>query len=101
MRAAASQQLDSIFTNERIEHKLNSENVFDFEYTPETDDVLKIHYVHLYLEIKGKPRDYEPFIAFIFRDGRWQRDANFDSVFAGEELYRKGEVALWIDGVKQ
>lgn len=55
--------------------KINSKNIFDFEYKPSEGDNLIIRCEYIYRNIKktSRPELYD-FMSFIFQEGKWKEE---------------------------
>jgi len=70
------EKLTEQLTQENVCKLLNSENVFDFEYTPEERDLIEIREYYSYLELETEYEKRRPYIEtpmhFKFEDGQWK-----------------------------
>ncbi|WP_299677018.1 hypothetical protein [uncultured Tenacibaculum sp.] len=58
---------------ENILETLNSENCFDFEYTPQEKDFIKIEKKYKFVELEGNRRPFlMDYISFKFENGQWE-----------------------------
>lgn len=71
---------------ENMISKVNHENIFDFDYTPQERDTL-------YISFNAKNRTEYKYFTLIFRDGVWQKGNNpvFGSI---EEEIAKGKIKV-------
>ncbi len=77
--AFPSSKIERAFTAEWVESQLNERQCFDFDYQPSEFDQLKIYL--------GQERTYEPvFLAFLFQNGKWQRELGHGSEYSRKWL---------------
>ncbi len=58
---------------ENILQTLNSDNCFDFNYTPKEKDYIKIEEKYKFIELEGHKRPIiMEYISFKFENGRWE-----------------------------
>lgn len=71
----AVKQLTETLRADLLLLKLNSTNIFDFEYQPNEGDYFVVRHQYVHEMIKNRRRPYCDFyMGFIFREGRWVTD---------------------------
>ncbi len=86
----------------QIEHFLNTDYVFNFEYEPRENDFLKLRMVYRFRDFKSKPRPYiGEYVSFLFTDGKWVANKGYDHIFLDFEIFRKGKTDFWLDGIQE
>ena len=77
----------------KIVEKLNTKNLFDFEYFPEEKDYLYIAIEYANEEIKKRSRPYVGgHISFIFEEGKWTINAGYDQMGSVYKNFKEGIV---------
>ncbi|RZJ69788.1 hypothetical protein [Flavobacterium sp.] len=92
-------QLENGISATEIEHLLNTEHVFGFDYEPSQNDYLSFYFVYRFREFKAKPRPaLGDRVSFLFSDGKWVANKGFDHIHLDFEMFRKGKAGFWLDG---
>lgn len=72
--------------------QLNSQNLFDFEYSPSEGDNLEVRKEYVYKSIRGQQRpDHYDYLSFIYKKEKWVEDY-YDFFTDKTRQIRKGKV---------
>lgn len=86
------ESLGGEMTSEYMLQQLNSNNLFDFEYSPSEGDNLEIRKEYIYKSLRGQSRpDLYDYLSFIYRKGKWVED-HYDFFTDKTRQIRKGKV---------
>lgn len=89
----SAQELSNGLTALNIVSILNSDYVFDFDYEPNENDLLRIKLEYLKSSFKGKSRPYiGEYISFLFKNGKWEINNGYDHISKVYENYKQGKI---------
>ncbi|SIS32842.1 hypothetical protein SAMN05421639_102392 [Chryseobacterium shigense] len=81
-----TKDLENGISIKNITAKLNTENIFDFDYTPQEKDTLDISF-------NAKNRDEYKYFTLIFKDKTWQEGRNPVFTTISKDI-AKGEIQI-------
>lgn len=91
----SAQELSNGLTTLSIVYILNSDYVFDFDYEPNENDLLRIKLEYLKSSFKGKSRLYiGEYISFLFKNGKWEINNGYDHISKVYENYKQGKITF-------
>ena len=86
------ESLNEELTTTYLTQQLNSENRFDFEYTPKEGDNLQIKEEYTYKAIKANSRpELYDYMSFIYRNGTWKEEVY--NIFSDRiRMFKNGKI---------
>ncbi len=86
------ESLGGEMTSEYLLQQLNSNNRFDFEYSPSEGDNLEVRKEYIYKSLSGQQRpDLYDYMSCIYRNGKWEQDY-YDFFTDKTRQIKKGKV---------